>query len=351
MSFRTLAAAAGGFALLAGAAAAQTIPETRITVLGNIGITTQSRTLEAPFWNQVIREASGGRIHVNFRPWNEAGLRGPEVFRILARGQANIATAQLGHMAGDAPINDGNDLAGLTSSFEEFRRVTDAFRPVLNRFYEERLGLTILTFQSFQSQVILCRTPMTNGLADLRGRRVRISGASQGDFVAYFGGTPVEMAFGEVGQALAQGTIDCAITGTLGGYSARWTESARAVFTLPVNYGAGVTAANLAWWRGLPEATRALLTTQLRALEDRMWALNAEEDAMGIACLTTGPCPLGQPAGLTRVDPTPADTEARRRAMLERVLPAWAARCGADCVREWNASVGRVVGLEARVGS
>jgi TRAP-type C4-dicarboxylate transport system substrate-binding protein len=272
------------------------------------------------------------------------------VFRILARGQANIATAQLGHHAGDAAINDANDLAGLASSLDEFRRVTDAFRPVLTRFYEERLGLTPLTFQSFQSQVILCRTPL-NALAELRGRRVRTSGASQGDFVAYFGGTPVDLAFGEVGQALAQGTIDCAITGTLGGYSARWTESARAVFTLPVNFGAGATVANLAWWRGLPEVTRTLLTTQLRALEQRMWALNAEEDAMGIACLTTGPCPLGQPAGLTRVDPSAADTEARRRAMLERVLPAWAARCGADCVREWNASIGRVVGLEARAGS
>lgn len=349
MRFSTIAAA-GGLALLAGAASAQTIPETRITVLGNLGITTQSRNLEAPFWNAGIRDASGGRIQASFRPWNEAGLRGPEVFRILARGQANIATAQLGHHAGDAAINDANDLAGLTSSLDEFRRVTDAFRPVLTRFYEERLGLTPLTFQSFQSQVILCRTPL-NALAELRGRRVRTSGASQGDFVAYFGGTPVDLAFGEVGQALAQGTIDCAITGTLGGYSARWTESARAVFTLPVNFGAGATVANLAWWRGLPEVTRTLLTTQLRALEQRMWALNAEEDAMGIACLTTGPCPLGPPAGLTRVDPSAADTEARRRAMLERVLPAWAARCGADCVREWNASIGRVVGLEARAGS
>ena len=349
MRFSTIAAA-GGLALLAGAASAQTIPETRITVLGNLGITTQSRNLEAPFWNAGIRDASGGRIQASFRPWNEAGLRGPEVFRILARGQANIATAQLGHHAGDAAINDANDLAGLTSSLDEFRRVTDAFRPVLTRFYEERLGLMPLTFQSFQSQVILCRTPL-NALAELRGRRVRTSGASQGDFVAYFGGTPVDLAFGEVGQALAQGTIDCAITGTLGGYSARWTESARAVFTLPVNFGAGATVANLAWWRGLPEVTRTLLTTQLRALEQRMWALNAEEDAMGIACLTTGPCPLGQPAGLTRVDPSAADTEARRRAMLERVLPAWAARCGADCVREWNASIGRVVGLEARAGS
>jgi TRAP-type C4-dicarboxylate transport system substrate-binding protein len=330
--------------------AAQPLPETRVTVLGNIGITTQSRLIEAPFWNQQVRELSGGRITSNFRPWSEAGLRGPEVFRILARGQANIATAQLGHHAGDAAINDATDLAGLTTSLDEFRAVTDAFRPALGAFYERQLGLVPLTYQSYQSQILYCRTALT-GLADLRGRRVRTSGTSQGDFVAYFGGTPVDVAFGETQQALAQGTIDCAITGTLSGYVAKWFEVTRFLYTLPVNYGAGATVANGQWWRGLTQPTRDFLSAELRKLEDRMWALNREEDAQGIACNTQGPCPLGPPGNMTRVDPSPADAEARRRAMLERVLPNWARRCGGECVQQWNDTIGRVVGLEARAGS
>ncbi|WP_137126067.1 TRAP transporter substrate-binding protein [Roseomonas sp. HF4] len=340
--------AAAAIGVMATSAAAQTLPETRVTVLGNIGITTQSRTIEAPFWNTQVRELSGGRITSNFRPWSEAGLRGPEVFRILARGQANIATAQLGHHAGDAAINDGNDLAGLTGSMAEFRRVTDAFRPALNAFYERQLGLVPLTYQSYQSQILYCRTALS-GLADLRGRRVRTSGTSQGDFVAFFGGTPVDVAFGETQQALAQGTIDCAITGTLSGYVAKWYEATRFLYTLPINYGAGATVANGAWWRAQPQPVRDFLTTELKKLEDRMWALNAEEDSIGIACNTTGPCPLGAVGGMTRVDPSPADVQARRQAMLERVLPNWARRCGAECVAEWNRTVGPVVNLEARI--
>ena len=42
--------------------------------------------------------------------------------------------------------------------------------------------------------------------------------------------------------------IDCAITGTLGGYSARWYESATHLYTLPINFGAGATVANAEWW-------------------------------------------------------------------------------------------------------
>jgi hypothetical protein len=30
------------------------------------------------------------------------------------------------------------------------------------------------------------------------------------------------------------------------------------------------------------------------------------------------------------------------------VLPRWAARCGAECVRNWNDTVGKVVGLTAK---
>lgn len=330
--------------LAVGAALAQNIPPVEINVVGNLGITTQSKQIEAPFWTGEVGEKSAGAVSVNFKPWNEMGLKGPEVFRLLANGVMHVATAQLGHHAGDAPINDGNDLAGLSTTMDEFRAVSDAFRPVLSEYYADKLGLHVLTLQSFQSQILYCRDAFT-GLADLAGRKVRSSGASQADFIEYFGGTGVNLAFGEVQQALQQGVIDCAITGTLGGYTARWHEGADYLFTLPINFGAGATVANGAWWNGLPQATRNFLQTELAAVEERMWALNREEDQIGIACNTDGPCPLGEPAGMTRVDPSADDLEKRREAMLQAVLPAWAERCGEQCVADWNRTVGPVVKL------
>ena len=38
----------------------------------------------------------------------------------------------------------------------------------------------------------------------------------------------------------------------------------------------------------------------------------------------------------------------RRKALLEQVLPRWATRCGAECVKNWNDSVGKVVNLTAK---
>lgn len=335
-----IAAATAGFTLVAVSGNA----ETMVNVVGNIGITTQSKSLEAPFWNDGIVEASGGNITANFKPWNEMGLKGPEVFRLLGQGVMNIATAQLGHHAGDAPINDATDLAGLSPTIEEFREVTNAFRPALADFYADSLQLELLTMQSFQAQILYCRDEFT-GLRDLEGRKVRSSGASQADFIEYFGGTAVNMSFGEVQQGLQQGVIDCAITGTLGGYSAKWHEGANFLYTLPINWGAGATAANKSWWDGLTDDERNVIRTGLADLEEAMWALNAEENQIGINCNTTGPCPLGDPAGMTRVVPSPADVELRAAAMREAVLPGFAKRCGADCVATFNATIGPVAGL------
>ena len=318
--------------------------QTTINVVGNLGITTQSKQLEAPFWNEKIVAASNGEINARFQPWNEMGLKGPEIFRLLGQGVMNIATGQLGHSAGDMPINDATDLAGLSPTIEDFKKVTDSFRAELSAHYANNIGVEILTMQSFQAQILYCRDEF-RGLADLKGRKVRGSGASQADFVKYFGGIPVSMSFGEVQQGLQQGVIDCAITGTLGGYSAKWYEGANFLYTLPINWGSGVTAANKSWWDGLTEQHKNLLRSELSKLEEEMWALNAKENEIGINCNTSGPCPLGEPAGMTRVDPSENDFELRSEAMKQAVLPGFASRCGKDCVAKFNGTIGPVAGL------
>ncbi len=209
----------GTIALLLGFAGniqAQTSPKVSLQVVGNLGITTQYKDLEAPFWTKDIPAATGGSITASIKPWNEMGLKGPEVFKLLSQGVFDVGTTQLGFVAGDAAINDATDLAGVSPTIQMFREVTQAFRPALERHYDQQFKVKLMGMFSFQAQVLFCRSDI-KGLADLKGRKVRTSGASQADFISYFGGSGVNMAFGEVQQALQNGVIDCAITGTLGG--------------------------------------------------------------------------------------------------------------------------------------
>jgi TRAP-type C4-dicarboxylate transport system substrate-binding protein len=340
----------GTIALLLGFAGniqAQTSPKVSLQVVGNLGITTQYKDLEAPFWTKDIPAATGGSITASIKPWNEMGLKGPEVFKLLSQGVFDVGTTQLGFVAGDAAINDATDLAGVSPTIQMFREVTQAFRPALERHYDQQFKVKLMGMFSFQAQVLFCRSDI-KGLADLKGRKVRTSGASQADFISYFGGSGVNMAFGEVQQALQNGVIDCAITGTLGGYKAKWYDGAKYLYALPINWGAGMSAINNNSWRKLDANQQKTLVSEYARLEKAVFDQNVRENDIGLACNTGGTCPEGPPANMVLVNPAAGDAELRRQALVNQVLPRWAARCGADCVKTWNDTVGKIANLTAK---
>jgi TRAP-type C4-dicarboxylate transport system substrate-binding protein len=332
---------------LAGVGAAQAQTKHTLQVVGNLGITTQYKELEAPFWTKDIPAATKGAVSASIKPWNEMGLKGNEVYKLLSQGVFDVGTTQLGFVAGDNAINDATDLAGVSPSIQTYRDVTQAFRPHLERYYEQQVRVKPLGMFSFQAQVLFCRNEIRS-LADLKGRKVRTSGASQSDFISYFGGSGVNMAFGEVQQSLQNGVIDCAITGTLGGYKAKWYDGAKFLYALPINWGASMAAINLSTWRKLDPATQQTLQSEYARLEKAVFDQNIRENDLGLACNTGGECSEGTPAKMTLVQPAAGDVELRRKALMEQVLPRWAARCGTECVKNWNDTVGKVVNLTAK---
>ena len=77
------------------ATAASAQSKLSLQVVGNLGITTQYKELEEPFWSKRISAATGGRITATIKPWNEMGLKGPEVEQLYADGRAWLGGAPL----------------------------------------------------------------------------------------------------------------------------------------------------------------------------------------------------------------------------------------------------------------
>lgn len=328
------------------ASAADPMPKVQLTVVGNLGITTQYKELEAPFWTDVLPRATNGAVTATVRPWNEMGLTGQEVFRLLRLGTYDVGSTVMSFLAGDAPIHEGTDLPGLTSNIEELRKVTESFRPVLEAHYAKDNQVKVLGLTSYQGQIFYCRDEL-KGLADLKGRKIRVGGASQADFVGYFGATGIPMPFAEVQQALATGVLDCAITGTLGGYKAKWYEAAKFLYPLPISWASSIQGMNVKAWNKLSPAEQTILVSEVRKLEKAIDDQNVREDKLGIMCNTGGPCSEGPAAKMTLVPISKQDLELKREVLLKVVLPKWAQRCGSACVKSWNETVGKVLGLEA----
>ena len=198
----------------------------------------------------------------------------------------------------------------------------------------------------FPSQTLWCNGEV-NGIEDLKGKKIRVYSTTLGDFVEGVGGTSVTVSFSEVIPALEKGVVDCAITGTMSAYTAKWNQVATHAYTLRVGWGLAFGAMNMNKWNSLSESQQTLLQSEIATLTDAMWAETATEDDVAISCITGGECAIGAAGSMTLVEPSEADLKARDSIATEVVLARWAERCGADCAANWNETVGPILGLTA----
>ena len=333
--------------LAAGLFAAPVVADTELNVVGSISVLSMYKDMEQPFWNETIVEASGGSIKANLKPFNELGFKGGALFNLVSNGTVQLAHQVLAYTSGSVPMNEATDLVGVVEDVDAVYNAAKAFRSYHAEQLAEKHNIKLLGYGTYQSQVIYCRDAFS-GLADLKDRKVRASGASQQVFIEYLGGSPIGMAFGEVPTAMANGTIDCAITGALSGFLAKWHEPADYISALPINHGVIAHIANMDWWNTVDAADQAIMESGLMDLEAKMFALATTETADGLSCNTGGECPYGEAASMTLVPISDADLALRNEAANMAVLPAYKERCGADCASAWNATIGAASGFEIK---
>jgi TRAP-type C4-dicarboxylate transport system substrate-binding protein len=332
----------------AGNALAQDLPKQTFKVVGTWSNLTNWQQNEQPFWAKTVPEASKGQITANIQSLSELGLKGTEIVRLVKLGLFDFAHGVAIYIAEDATV-EGVDIAGVAKTFDEARKTVDAYTPILNATFEKKYGARAMNFYIWPSQMFYCNSAI-KGLADIKGKKVRVQGTSQGDLVEALGGVGVTIPFAEVVPALQRGTVDCGITGTMPAYKAGWHEVTSHVLALPVGLTVSFTIASLASWNRLDDKTKAFMEGAIKGQTDKWWQTIIDEDKEGLNCTTgTGPCSTGKPGKLVKVEPTAADSAILETAMKDVVLKRWVKRCGADasCVSNWNATIGKVVGLTA----
>jgi hypothetical protein len=79
-----------------GLAQAQPLPKTQLRVVGSISSLPQYKDFEVPFWTVQLKEKSGGAITADIKGFNEMGLKGPEVLRLMGQGVMEIGATVMG---------------------------------------------------------------------------------------------------------------------------------------------------------------------------------------------------------------------------------------------------------------
>ncbi len=317
-----------------------------LKVVGTWANLTNYQKHEGPFWSDKIGAATDGSIKGEIKPLTELGLKGFEIMRLLKLGVFDYAHGLPGYVASENAIFEGADLSTVAQDIETQRKIADAYFPTLEKSFEEIYGAKLLQLYPFPSQTLWCAKPVS-GIEDLKGKKIRVYSTTLGDFVQGVGGESVTVSFGEVIPALEKGVVDCAITGTMSAYTAKWYQVATHAYTLRVGWGLAFGAMNMNKWNSLSDQQQKTLRSELDALTDAMWAETATEDDVAIACLTGGDCAIGEAASMVLVEPSEADLAASAQVARDVILARWAERCGADCAENWNKTVGPIVGLTA----
>ncbi|MEP9348819.1 TRAP transporter substrate-binding protein [Xanthobacter sp. KR7-225] len=320
----------------------------RLQIVGGLARVTQFTDFEQPFWKKEITERTGGRIVASITPLDGGGLRGQEMLQLMRLGVVPFGTALLSVAAGDEPELNAVDLPVLSPDMATLRRSVARYREHIATVLRDRYDIELLGIYVYPAQVLFCKAAFA-GLDDMAGRKVRTSSVGQSELMAALGAIPVVMPFAETTQALRDGVVDCAVTGTLSGYEIGLPEVTTHVHAMAISWGLSFFGANVSAWQALPEDLRAEVGAGIADLERRIW-LQAEGDTgRGLACNTAAAACAGKPARpMTLVPTSPADEARRRRLLEEFVLPKWVERCGPACAGAWNAYLAEVHSIRVK---
>ncbi|MDO5622950.1 MAG: TRAP transporter substrate-binding protein [Paracoccus sp. (in: a-proteobacteria)] len=334
-------------ALTAGAFLAAPALAEDFAVVGSWSNLPLYQQFETPFWTEKLSELTGGEMTAQLTSFDQMGIAGADVFRMLGDGVFDIGSTVADYTVGDAPELEGLDVPLIANSADEAKAMVAAARPMVADIMRDRFNAELLAIAPYPPQVVFCRGNVAS-LADLKGKKVRGSGRMTTKFLEALGAEGINIAFSEVPGSLERGVIDCAVTGAGSGYSAGWWEVSDRLLTLPLGgWDPVVVAMNADRFDGLSAGQQAqLVSAVVEGLEAPAWAASEGGLQGDLACLTgNGECARGKAASMTLVEASDTDLATARDILSTEVLPDWARRAGDDWAARWNETVGQTVGL------
>ena len=344
---RTLCIGAlSGMALVLGTAiaSAEELPRTHIKTIGTGSYMYQYK-LEVPFFGKTISERSNGRVTVDLLPYNQVGLSGFEILRLLKVGALEFARGDISYLGSDDSKFEAPDLAGVATTVKQAIDAYEAYMPILSKIMEEKWNSKLLMMALSPPVVFWCNTPGGfEGLKSLNRLKVRVFNKSLTDFVKGAGATAITMPSGEVVAAMQRKVMDCAVTGSMNGNSAGWPEVTTHLFPMYVGWSTQYWAVNLKTWNRLDPRVQDFLQEQFDDLSVEINKIAKLGETEGINCSAgIGPCTEATKFNMTLVKITEKDRKARKEIIENYVLRGWAERCGKECAEEWNEVVGKPI--------
>jgi len=284
-----------------------------------------------------IKKRSNGEMEITITSMPELGLTGFELVRVLGAGLVDLADVLPTYVAGDIPVIEGGDLLGIFKNYDTAVKGHLAWEKVLRDKYSARLGSVVLGSWPWSQQMLYSKRDVKT-MDDYKGMRIRVFSPAMAQFVSALGAEPVSLPYAEVYTALDRGTIDGAITCALCGWEQKLHEVTD--YLLDAHMGTAVTTLFVVsnkTWAKLNDKQKAILSQLGAEFTERGWSFGSQWAEEGIRNLT-GP-------GKMKLSTVPAERAPIENIVKTRIGPWWAKRAGAEPTKDWNDTLGPIVGF------
>jgi TRAP-type C4-dicarboxylate transport system substrate-binding protein len=323
-------------------AMAQLPPQTELKVVGGLSSRPAYTEIEQPFWNKSIAERSEGAVTAQIKGFDELGLKGQELLRLMRQGVIEFGTVPLSYYAREVSLFEAIDIAGLVTNQKIAKESINAFFPVLKHYLTATHQVRLLGVAPYGAQFFFCNVEIRS-LADLKGHTIRTITRTQAELVEALGAKSISLPFAEVLKALESKRVACAIGGAYTGYTGKWYQASTHLYVMPVGWNQEIHAVNQKVWDSLDESVQKFLESNIDVLIQNLWNFSDKLTQRGIDCNTGSQECLSMPRGKMKlVTPSNADLAIIKRLSTQKVLPKWFERCADPCVTDFNQTIGKL---------
>lgn len=266
-----------------------------------------------------IEQVSAGALKMKFNLGGTLSINAININSAVSDDIVQIADDAYYH--GSVPIAGLSALPFLVRGVDDMNKLMGIVRPLAERDYAKK-GVTVLGWYAYPPQVFWFRGNVTS-LAEVKGRKVRVTSAEQGEVVKSFGGTPVQLGSADVPAALERGIVDGILTASAGGILA-WKELLKSSYTMGVNYPVAFIIANTERFNKLPPAVQTKVRELVnKAMADQTVELQREDGELRKKFGTEG----------ITMHEVKADELAQAEAAMKPYWETWAKARGPEAVK------------------
>ncbi|MFS0589974.1 TRAP transporter substrate-binding protein DctP [Cytobacillus horneckiae] len=226
-------------------------------------------------WKELVEEKTDGQVKVNIYHGSSLG-KSSSVYQDIKGGLYDVSLL-VANYSYDTPFFPYT-IGSLPFAFEGPAEASAILKEFGEKYAKEGLEDLIIMPPTSTDGYDLFSTKPVESIADLKNRKMRMSGKSENAFIEALGGTPVSITSEGIYEGLEKGMIDTAFYTPIGGEALKYYEPAPYITKMAVLVNPLIPVMNKEFFESLPEDLQKLFEEELNPALSQLFTNSYESE-------------------------------------------------------------------------